>query len=119
MFIPDATHTALFQAMSDLDKSRTALKSGQWAAKVLTMLLTSADVGALDSSIAFLKANADKINKIPGVCAEGSEAIEKANSALERARSKIPNTTPPDPRGFESCAAPSEPVDEWAFIPPT
>jgi hypothetical protein len=141
MYIADSTQTTLMQAINDLRKSTTAINAGEWAAKVLALLLSSAEVGALDANVAFLKANADKINKILGVCAEGAEAIAKASSALEMARTKIPNTTPPDPRGFESCggvhleqfvageeqtesfnescSAPVAPVDEWVFVLPT
>ncbi len=104
MYQADQTQSTLMQAMSNLDRSRAAIDAGKWAAQMLTLLLTSSEVGALDANIAFLKTNADRVRSIADLFTEGTEAIKEATSALHLARTMIPNTTPPHPGGLETLA---------------
>lgn len=110
MYTADTTHSTLMIAMSDLDKAREAIDSAKWAANVLSLLLTSAELGddALKQSVTFLKANANMVGAMGGICVAGSAAIVQATSALHLARTKIPNTTPPRSDGLESFDGKSE-----------
>lgn len=101
MDTPDATHSALMQAMSNLAAASTAIDDGKWAANVLTMLLAANEVGAVESTLAFIKGNSIRIKSIASRAELGNDAISQALTAIGLARSKIHDTSPPDPRGFE------------------
>jgi len=102
MFIADETHEKLMAAHDGLNNTRKALVEAKWAGHVLQMILTGAEIGDVMAAIAVVQKNAPRINALLGVFAAGETAANAASSAIEFARTKIPNTTPPDPRGFES-----------------
>ncbi len=105
MFNPDETQAQLMAAEDKLHKAHDKMLEARWAGNALKLLLTAADMGTTDFSnfIELLRLNKARIEAMGGVFDEIAEALLQGAGAVATARGKIPNTTPPDPRGFESC----------------
>ncbi len=106
MFIPDETHAKLSQAEFRLVDTTEALAQAKWVSDAIAFLTTAMDLDdpeAVAFALKRISDNRERFSKLKTAIVVGNEAVRAAQSALMFARSKIPNTTPPDPSGYESC----------------
>jgi hypothetical protein len=105
MYKPDETHAKLMAAIDGLGDARKTITKAMWAAVTFYQVRDLIEYGEVEVVKRFLATAADDISKLPKRLIAAESAIDTAVAALSLAREKLPDTTPPDPRGFESMSA--------------
>ena len=104
MYRSDATHTMLMQADRALvGEALPAMDEGLWALNLLTFVMAShaAGIDPMPQLQAVLAKQPDRLTASTTALHQGKAACQLGAQALRAAREKIPDTTPPDPSGFE------------------
>lgn len=118
MYVADETHSTLMDAESGLQlQALKALDDGLWMQALLAFVVHFANNGVDPGStlLAILAKQPGRLDAAKALMVQGKEACKTGVHAINIARAKIPNTSPPDDRGFEVCAVEDEGPDDGVF----
>lgn len=118
MYVPDETHSVLMDAESGLQlQAGKALDEGLWVQALLAFVVHFANSGVdpSPSLLAVLAKQPGRLDAAKALMVQGKEACRKGVHAINTARGMIPNTSPPDDRGFEVCVLEEDRSDDDVF----
>lgn len=111
MYSPDANHQKMWLMQTKLSELQVNLASLLQATTALDMLILSRSLGYENDLLTLLEK--DKLTSKTKIDYEAArEHVASLIMDLTSLRESIPNTTPPDPRGFESALKSDSKVTE-------
>lgn len=103
MFIPDEAHSLLDSSQSKLFSILEDLGKCKKFADTLQLLVTAKEVGLYHEVLEIVMKNRHKILSVDFAALQ--QTVVEVNTNLVKVSALVPNTTPPDPSGFESYPA--------------
>lgn len=104
MFVGDQNHNAFMNAIAGLKHASKTLSDVDWLINLSKMMILATSTNNVDSIAELFVLNDTRIQQLQTDVNAGKEQIREADSTIELARTLVPNTTPPDPGGYESCS---------------